>query len=277
MAERQKLVSFRRLAKLLLMTVLALYVVVCLIIAVFQRSLLYFPRKASASQVSSEAQAAGLERWTNSRGDAIGFKRLSPVQPSQGTVFMAYGNGSTAVGSAHYADDIQKIAAFDVFVLEYPGYQDRPGSPTQSSLFHAADEALETLPANRPIYLFGESLGSGVACYLAGTHPGRIAGIILLSPYNRLTSVAQNHYPYLPVGLLMVDRFPSEDYLRRYHGKVGIVVDGQDSIVPEKFGRRLFDGYAGPKKLWAYPNGGHCQIMEPQVEFWLEAFEFLEN
>jgi len=43
----------------------------------------------------------------------------------------------------------------------------------------------------------------------------------------------------LPVGLLLVDRFPSEDYLRDYHGPVGMVVDGLDQVVPEKFGRRL--------------------------------------
>ena len=87
-----------------------------------------------------------------------------------------YGNGSTAVGSGHYADEIQAVAAFDVFILEYPGYEDRPGSPSQKSLFHAADEAFHTLPVNQPIYLVGESLGSGVASYLAGTYPDKIAG-----------------------------------------------------------------------------------------------------
>jgi pimeloyl-ACP methyl ester carboxylesterase len=144
-------------------------------------------------------------------------------------------------------------------------------------LFNAADEAFQMLSTNKPIYLLGESLGTGVAAYLAGTCPDRIAGVVLISPFNRLTSVAQSHYPILPVGLLIVDRFPSEKYLRNYHGKVGITAGGKDTIVPEKFSLRLYDGYAGPKRLWEFPRGGHIEIMEPPAEFWKEVVEFWQT
>ncbi|HEU5397554.1 MAG TPA: alpha/beta fold hydrolase, partial [Verrucomicrobiae bacterium] len=143
--------------------------------------------------------------------------------------------------------------------------------------FRAAEDGFEMLPTNKPIYVLGESLGSGVACYLAGCHPDRIAGLILISPYDRLTSVAHFEYPWLPVGLLMVDRFPSADYLRRYHGNIGVSVDGRDAVIPEKIGLRLYHGYAGPKKLWEFPDGGHCQIRGPQSMFWKEAFDFLDS
>ena len=188
-----------------------------------------------------------------------------------------YGNASTAVSFENYVNDIQGVAAFDIFVLEYPGYEDRPGSPSQSSFFSAADEAFRTLSTNQPIYLLGGSLGTGVAAYLAGTYSNKIAGVVLLSPFNRLTDVAQDRYPLLPVRLLLVDRYPSEKYLRHYYGKVGIMVDGRDDIIPEKFGRRLYDGYAGPKKLWEFRGGGHCDIMERPSKFWKEVFEFWQT
>ena len=242
--------------------------------AIAQRSLVYFPAVFTREQVDQMAQLARLERWTNSIGQSIGFKRLSPKQPAEGTVMIMYGNGSTAIGCEHYVNDIQSVAAFDVFILEYPGYEDRPGSPSQDSLFNAADEAFRTLSSNRPIYLVGESLGTGVASYLAGTYSNEIAGVVLISPFNRLTDVAQDHYPLLPVRLLLVDRFPSEEFLRNYHGKVGVTVDGRDTVVPEKFGLRLYHDYAGPKKLWEFPGGGHCDIMEPPSKFWKEVVEF---
>jgi len=188
-----------------------------------------------------------------------------------------YGNGSTAIGCEHYVNDLQSAAPLDVFILEYPGYEDRPGSPSQASLFSAADEAFQALSINHPIYLVGESLGSGVASYLAGTYSNKIAGIVLISPFNCLTDVAQNHYPELPVHAILVDRFPSEEYLRYYHGKVGVMVDGRDTVVPEKFGLRLYHGYAGPKKLWEFPGGGHCEIMEPASKFWKEVVEFWQT
>ncbi len=168
------------------------------------------------------AAATKLERWRNSAGEFIGLKRPSPRQPAEGSVLITYGNGSHAAGCAHYAAAIQSVAAFDVFILEYPGYADRPGSPSQRSLFQAADEAFQLLATNAPIFLLGESLGSGVAAYLAGEYSNRVAGVILLSPFNRLTDVAQNHMPLLPVRLLLVDRYPSADYLRNFHGPVGV-------------------------------------------------------
>lgn len=207
----------------------------------------------------------------------MGLKRPSSKQPAKGSVMILYGNGSTAVGSSHYADEIQSVAAFDVFILEYPGYADRPGLPSQKSLFKAADEAIRTLPANRPVYLVGESLGSGVASYLAGTYPDRISGVILISPFSSLTDVAQSHFPLLPVRLLLADRFPSAKYLNNYHGKVGVSVDGKDTVVPEKFGLRLYDGYEGPKELWEFPDGEHCQITEPRAKFWKAVVEFWQN
>jgi hypothetical protein len=242
--------------------------------AIAQRSLVYFPSVFTREQVDQMAQSARLERWTNSAGQFIGLTRPSPRQPAEGTVMITYGNGSTAVGCEHYANDIQNVAAFDVYILEYPGYEDRPGSPSQESLFNAAGEALGMLSTNRPIYLVGESLGSGVASYLAGTYSNKIAGVVLISPFNRLTDVAQNHYPELPVQQLLLDRFPSEEFLRHYHGKVGITVDGKDTVVPEKFGLRLYHGYDGPKKLWEFPDGGHCQIKEQPSKFWKEAVAF---
>lgn len=265
---------FSRGVKWFLLFCLAIYLGICGFMAFSQRLLIYHPKVLTPAQVDEKARAANLQRWTNTAGQFIGFKRPSPKQPANGTVLIAYGNASTATESAHYANDIQQTAAFDVYILEYPGYEDRPGKPTQSNLFDAADDAFRILPTNKPVYLIGESLGSGVASYLAGMFSNKISGVLLISPFDSLVSPAQHQYPYLPCNLLMVDRFPSKKYLRNYHGKIGMTIDGRDAIVPEKFGRRLFDSYDGPKKLWEFPTGGHCQITEPQIDFWREVISF---
>jgi pimeloyl-ACP methyl ester carboxylesterase len=238
--------------------------------------MLYFPTVSTRQRVDDDLRWANLERWTNSSGQFIGLKRLSPKEPSRGNVLITYGNGSSAVGCGQYADEIQKVAAFNVFILEYPGYQDRAGTPTQTSILGAADEGFQSLPANAPIYLVGESLGTSVACYLAGIYPNRIAGVILISPFNNLTDVAQSHILIFPAKWLLRDRFASDDYLRNYHGKVGIAVDGRDFTVPKKFGRRLYDGYSGPKKLWEFPKGGHIHIDQPEI-FWKEVIGFWQS
>jgi uncharacterized protein len=266
-----------RLARCFLAVIVGFYLVICVTMAIAQRSLIYYPHVYDSAQVDRVARSVNLERWTNSDGADIGFKRASPIQPAIGSVLITYGNGGTATGCAHYADDIQKVAAMDVYILEYPGYEDRPGHPTEATLFAAAGNAIQMIPTNKPVYLLGESLGSGVACYLAGTYTNRIDGIVLLSPFTSVADVGQHRYPFLPVSLLCVDTFPSEEYLRNYHGKVGITVDGRDDVVPEKFGLRLYNSYQGPKKLWEYPNGGHVEIYLPHAKFWKEAIAFWQN
>ena len=140
-----------------------------------------------------------------------------------------------------------------MFILEYPGYGDRPGKPGERAFFEAAEGAFRFLPRSKPIYLLDESLGTGIAAYLAGSHPVDISGVLLFAPYNSLVHVAQHHLRILPARLLMVDRFPSAEHLHRYDGPVAIVVGGKDRVVPQKFWRKLYDSYNGPKRLWEIP------------------------
>ncbi len=83
--------------------------------------------------------------------------------------------------------------------------------------------------------------------------------------------------PLLPVHLMLVDRFPSEVYLRNYHGPVAVLVAGQDQVVREKFGRRLGDHCAGPKRLWKFPSDDHGTVMFRPPDVWTQIFEFLES
>jgi pimeloyl-ACP methyl ester carboxylesterase len=277
MDERPKSFLSKPIGGPILLFLVFLYLSLCTFMAMVQRSLLYYPHVYTPEQVDQRAQKANLERWVDSSSANIGLKRPSPKQPAEGSILIMYGNGSTAVGCEGYANEIQKVAPMDIYILEYPGYEDRPGKPTEKTLFAAARDAFEMLPTNHPVYLVGQSLGTGVASYLAGTYPNRVAGMVLISPFNSTTAVGQHRYPFLPVWLLLVDRFPSDYYLRNYHGKVGITVDGLDTVVPEKFGLRLYNGYDGPKKLWEFPDGGHCEIYNPHTKFWKEAVAFWQN
>jgi pimeloyl-ACP methyl ester carboxylesterase len=275
--QRSKAVDPIHLLKLLVLVCLPVYLAVCGLVALFQRSLIYYPTVRACGEVEQMAPIAGLERWTNAAGEFIGMKRDCRKQPAEGAVLIMYGNGSTAIGAGHYAHEIQAVAAFDIYILEYPGYEDRPGRPSQRSLFSAARQAIESLPANKPVFLVGESLGGGVASYLAGTCSNKIAGLLLISPFNSMTAVAQNHFRLLPVWLLLKDRYASDYYLRNYRGRVGMTVDGNDTVVPERFSLRLFEGYAGPKRLWKFPTGGHCQIIEQPSKFWREVVGFWQG
>jgi len=252
----------------------ALYLLACVGCASCQRRLIYFPPVFSPDQADEVGGSQKLKRWNDPDGKPIGWQRPAPTQPAQGQVLITHGNAGCAVQCGHYADIIQQAAPLDVFIVEYPGYADRPGKPTERTLYESANEAFELLATNAPIYVVGESLGTGVAAYLAGRFPKRVAGLALLAPYNRLADVAQPHFPILPVRWFLCDRFPAEDYLRNYNGPVAFLTAGRDAVVPEKFGQRLYDSYAGPKRLWEFPQGDHGTVMIQPPETWRQISEF---
>ena len=152
----------------MLLALAIFYAGMCLLVFVFQRKLLYLPVIRSSAEVNQLAHDANMERWTNSAGQFIGMKRIVTNQPAAGTILMCYGNASSAVHCSVYAEVIQQVTPLDFYVLEYPGYEDRAGSPSKDDLIAAGTEAFQSLPTNQPVFLIGESLGTGVSSYLAG-------------------------------------------------------------------------------------------------------------
>jgi uncharacterized protein len=253
---------------------LAIYLGLALLVTLFQRKLIYQPTVLPPSRADGIAREAGLERWLTADGRAIGWKRTGPNRSSTGSVLITHGNAGSAVQRGHYADSLSKTAPLDVFILEYPGYADRAGSPSERTLFAAAEEAFGLLATNTPIFLLGESLGTGVAAHLAGKHPDHVAGVLLVAPYDRLGSVAQRQMPIFPTRWMLLDSFRSDRALRSYRGPVGVLLATDDEVVPAKFGRRLFDGYSGPKRLWQLDGLGHNDLPGRPEEFWTEVVDF---
>lgn len=262
------------------MTILALlalgYATLCVYLWVNQERLLFFPKIASRADLDLLATTEGYEPWTNPRGEQIGWKSRGG-DPSD-ALLICHGNGGHALGEGYAPLRNRPAAAanFQTFLLEYPGYGARPGPPSAKSMTAAATEAIDTLSAgpHRRIFLLGQSLGTGVACAAAAARPAQITGIILVTPYDSLAASAQFHHPWLPVALLLRHHLDSDKNLTRYHGPVAFLIAGRDGTIPPRFGRRLYDRYSGPKRLWLSPDAGHNDLGQllaawPQITAWL--------
>ncbi len=256
---------------------LGLDVLAALVVTFLQRGMIYFPTVAEERVLLAVGRNEGFGPWLNAAGQLVGWQRRGPTRPARGQVLVVHGNAGYALDRTDYAKALQEVAAFDVFILEFPGYGSRPGKPSQKTILTAADEALMVLRTNGPVYLIGESLGSGVAAHLAGAHPAEVAGMLLFTPYNNMTAVAQHHMPAFPVRWMLWDRFPSDESLKQYRGPLGFLLAGNDEVVPDKFGRRLHDGYQGPKKLWEAPQTGHNNVHQRPAEWWKQVVAFWDS
>ncbi len=259
-----------------LITLAIVYLALCIGGCALQRKLLYIPTNIPADVIVRVAADHGFLPWTNSTGQIIGWK-IPANGPASGSVLIVHGNAGCAVGRDYLAQPIHAATNVDVYVLEYPGYGARAGSPSKTSLDAAAEEAFQLLAAALPKYIVSESIGAGVACDLAANHPTEIAGLALIVPYHDLASVAQRHLWFLPAYFLLLDRFNPADSLTHYHGPVKIVIAGADEIIGAKSGQRLFHGYDGPKSLQVFPGAHHNDVSAQIPQWWREVFSFWEQ
>ncbi len=159
----------------MLLTVIVGYALIILIVAVVQRQLIYVPTRLDPSVAQSTAVQNGFAPWRNVAGDVIGW-RMPAAERSTACVLIVHGNAGFGADRDYLASPIHDAASVDVFVLEYPGYGARAGSPSKASFTAAAEEAFALLPSGLPRYVVCESIGAGVGTHLAMMHPQEIAG-----------------------------------------------------------------------------------------------------
>jgi uncharacterized protein len=180
------------------------------------------------------------------------------AKPGQPTLLYFHGNGASLAGRY---DIIAKYLARGrgVFMLAYRGYSGSTGSPSETDNIADAKIAFDTLtklgvkPAD--IILYGESLGTGVAIQVGLEKPA--AGIILDAPYTAIVDRAGEVYPWLPVSLLLKDRYESRRHIAGLHLPLFILHGEADQVIPVAMGRRLFALANEPKEILTLPGAGH--------------------
>ncbi|MDD5033522.1 MAG: alpha/beta fold hydrolase [Methylococcaceae bacterium] len=251
----------------------------CLILALYlaQRQFIYFPAQQDLAQAEREAQRSGLEPWLID-GRFVGWRAPPGTSQASASLLVFHGNAGAASQRHHFRDLFQKIALdpeFDVYLLEYPGYGPRPGSPSEQTLLQAADEAIERLHRQGPLFLVGESLGSAVAALAGARRTDEVQGMLLITPFTNLFAVARHYYPLLPNGFLR-DGYRADQALEHFPGPVAFLIAGHDTVIPPALGQKLFDGFSGRKSLWIDQDADHNSLdYDPSHPRWREIVRFL--
>ena len=261
-----------------------LYGLIVALLYCFQSALIYHPARGAEPELIDLAHGLNLAPWRSRQGEIIGWQAASPRGLPSGRpayrLLVFHGNAGFALDRDQILRGFEQLNhgfTWEVFLFEYPGYGSRPGQPGEAAITQAAAAFAELQAADdRPIYLLGESLGSGPACALARAHGSEIAGLMLITPFSRLADAADYHYPWLPVRLLLRDRWDNLAALRGFHGRFACLLAGNDQTTPTAEGRSLFASVSSPKQLWVQPNATHNTINYSfSAAWWREASDFL--
>jgi fermentation-respiration switch protein FrsA (DUF1100 family) len=187
----------------------------------------------------------------------------APAPANRPTIVMFHGNGGSLRGERYRLKQF-KDAQMGVLLLAYRGYSGNLGSPSEQGLYADARAALDWLHASGvksdSIVLYGISLGSGVATKMAAERD--FAALVLESPYTSTVDVAAWRFPVVPVSWLMEDRFESLARIGSITEPLLVMHGDRDVVIPQRFGRRLFEAANEPKQGF-WPHGlGHNDIFD---------------
>ena len=242
-----------------------------------QYSLLYYPSSSLPSK--EELAANNIQFWPSGPIGYRGFIGAAQIRAIKGTVIVFHGNAGTAADRVYYAAALGSIG-YRVILAEYPGYGARKGELGEAALVNDA-QATVCLAAEtygEPIFLLGESLGCGVATGVIKDRSLKIAGIILVTPWDTLLAVAKSKFPLFPVRWLMKDRYDNSENLKWFRGRIAVIGAERDEIIPIRHANALYTSLPGNKKMWIIKGAGHNDWpTSVDVPKWQEFMDFVRG
>ncbi|MBP0592216.1 alpha/beta hydrolase [Paraburkholderia sp. LEh10] len=190
-------------------------------------------------------------------GHYAGYVVTPAARMPRGTFIVFHGNAETAENKLPVAEVFMR-AGYRVVMAEYPGQGNRPGERTMKAALSASREALDAACAQwgAPVWLVGESLGAGMAAQIVRGNESKVAGAVLITPWDSLASVAAGKLPLFPVRWMLHDPFDSIAALARYRGPLVVIGAQQDALIPVAHAQRLASARAGTH-LMLLPDANH--------------------
>lgn len=242
-----------------------------------QDRLIFYPQAAPGTPPHGPDLAISEVRVATSDGLSLRGWLGRPAAASAQRLPLVIYFGGNAEEVSHMATLAGRLPGWSVLAVNYRGYGGNPGNPSERALFADA-LAVHDWATARPdvdaghIVVIGRSLGSGVAVHLAMERP--LTGVVLVTPYDSLRAVAQWHYPYAPVSLLLRHSFDSIERAPRISTPLLVLVAARDQVIPIGHARALFAKWAGPKTWREFAQAGHNDL-DADPEYWKAMASFL--
>ena len=183
---------------------------------------------------------------------------------SDTTLFYFGGNANNALEFLHIAKDF----GINVVAMNYPGYGNSKGKPSQKSLFEAALKVFDRFK-NRHNIVIGRSLGTAVAAYVASKRA--VDKVILITPYHSITHLAQLRYPLYPASLLVRHPFETWRYMQLTDAPTCVILAQNDDTTPPKTYEKLRAFLKNLQKEVIIPSTHADILAHPQTKEALKA------
>ncbi len=242
----------------ILKIIVFLFLAFSLFLFLFQDRMIFYPQKVSSRTVSRYKEIEITFNHDNVLLCGWFVKgRISKSKP----LVIYYGGNAEEI--SWNLDEMKTYGMESFLLVNYRGYGNSQGKPSEKKLVDDALFILDQITRNhqidpKHIVLMGRSLGTGVAVQVAAKKD--VGGVILVTPFDSLVSVAKSHYPVFPVNLLLRHRFDSVLLAPDIKIPALFMMGSNDRIIANRHSIHLAEKWGGAKTSVVIKGAGHNDI-----------------
>ncbi len=241
----------------ILLILFFIYFLILITTYLFQRNLLYHPQE---NNYHGDKILISLNEVKIKTNDNIELKAWYHEKDKKNykTLLFLHGNAGSLENRIHKINNFKDIK-INFLIIAWRGFSGNKGKPTENGLYEDAKSAIKWIMskgvAEKDIIIYGESLGTGVAIEIAQKRS--FAGVILESPFTSMVDAGKEKYPYLPVNLLLKDKYESSKKIKNIKSPILIMHGEADNIVPFYMGKKMYELANHPKYSYFPKNDDH--------------------
>ena len=244
---------------------LTAYVGLCLLLYLLQDWMIFFPRSLWVEPTGAHIERASLQR------DEVTLRGWIVNGHSQGPLLFYFGGNAEEVSGL--TDVFARLDAVTV-LMNYRGYGESGGRPSATHLIDDATAVVDGFRSrfgqDRPVVLFGRSLGTGIAALAA--RAGGVDGLILLSPYRSIEHIAKRRFPFAPVGWLLRHNIDATLAIEALPERILVLHALKDSVVPTDESRALLAELKSEPRIVEFDGSHNVPLETPQLWRAIEDF-----
>ena len=255
-----------------ILTIFVIYFLVLVFLYFYQRSLLYHPNENNYSGDKISVDIEKVKIQTADNIELLGWYHEKNLKDYKTLVYF-HGNAGSLENRIHKLNHFQDMN-INFLIIAWRGFNGNKGKPSERGLYVDGISAIDWLKKKgvdeKNLILYGESLGTGVVTHLAQNK--NYAGVILETPFTSMVDAAKNFYPYVPINLLLKDKFENFKKVKNINAPILVMHGEVDKIVPFSMGKKIYEIANNPKYSYFTKYDDHMMEYDENLVLALKSF-----
>ena len=256
----------------LILIIFIIYFLILVFLYFYQRNLLYHPNENNYSEDKISVEIKKVKISTSDNIELVGWYHEKNLKKYK-TLIYFHGNAGSLENRIHKLNHFKDMN-INFLIIAWRGFSGNNGKPSEEGLYLDGNSAINWLikkdVAEKNLILYGESLGTGVATHLAQNR--NFGGVILETPFTSMVDAAKIFYPYIPVNLLLKDKFENYKKVKNINSPILVMHGEIDQIVPFSMGKKIYEIANEPKYSYFTKYDNHMMEYDDKLVLALKSF-----